>query len=127
MARAQVGEDSGLREREAVGSIGARLVYDRNSVAKVELDCLSHVPQAELVAAQVLQHGDRTVLPFRCGAHAGDNLGMLFQRAVGEIEPRHVHAGGNQPVQRLRRPGGRSDGGDYLGFAHLFPPGPSAR
>ena len=55
-------------------------------------------------------------------SHIRDYLGVLLKRAVGKVQACHVHACRHQPVQSFRRPGGRTNCGDYLGFTHLIFP-----
>ena len=66
-----------------------------------------------------VQH-DRDRQPQRL-AHALDQLDlaqMLRVRAVGEVEPHHVHAAAAHRGERLRVLAGGADGTDDLGFSH---------
>jgi hypothetical protein len=50
--------------------------------------------------------------------HALSGTGLLFARAVGEVQPRHVHPRLDHAGQDLGVVGGRADGGNDLGAAH---------
>jgi 3-isopropylmalate/(R)-2-methylmalate dehydratase large subunit len=79
--------------------------------------------QADLRPRQVLQDRDGTPRLGRSGAHARHILAVLRVGPVGEVDPRHVHAGVHETAQNLRRPARRPDGAhDVNGAsAHLLP------
>ena len=122
MARAQVGQDFRFVKGQTISGIGAGFIDDGNAISKVELHGFGHVTQSKLVATEVLQHRDGTVVPVGGGAHAGDHLGMLLQRSMGKVEPGHVHTCCDEPVERFRRPGLWADGGDNLCLPHWCTP-----
>ena len=47
-----------------------------------------------------------------------DHLAVLGLRAVGEVQPRDVHARRDEPVEHGARAGGGADGADDLGSPH---------
>ena len=109
---------AGFREGKAAGFVGSAFVDDGHAVAHIELDGLGHMPQPELVAAEVLQDGHGAVVLAGSGAHVGDDGGVFLQGAVRKVEARHIHAGGDQLAERFRGVGLGADGGDDFGFPH---------
>ena len=82
-----------------------------------ELDRLRlDLAEAHLRSGQVGHDGDPAAGGLFGGADAGDAFGVAGEVAVGEVEPRHVQPGADQPFQHLRRIRGGADGGDDLGL-----------
>jgi hypothetical protein len=79
----------------------------------------AHEPsQPNLGALEVLHDRDR-VPPARLRvANGPDDLGVLLVSTVGEVQPDHVHAGGDHPVEHLAARAGGSDRTDDLGAPH---------
>src|ERR1700733_6337455 len=90
-------------------------------VSWLELDyVLAQWADAQLRPRQVLQDRYRTPRAPGGVAHAAYRLLVLCQRAVGVVQPRHVHAGTHHREQRLRLARGWADGGDDLCAAHCL-------
>ena len=81
-------------------------------------DVLAQRADPQLRAGQVLQDRDRAPGAARRVAHAAHRLGVLVERAVRVVQPRHVHAGLDQPHERLGLARGGADRRDDLGAAH---------
>ena len=81
-------------------------------------DVLAQRADPQLRPGQVLQDRDRPPRAAGGVAHAPDRLGVLLERPVRVVQPRHVHPGLDHPQQRLRLARGGSDGGDDLRAAH---------
>src|ERR1700688_4994528 len=72
---------------------------------------------ADLGALQILQDADGAVFLFRGTAQAFDIAGVIFVRAVGEIQAANVHAQAKQVTHRGFGMASRADGADDLGTA----------
>ena len=69
-------------------------------------------PSADFRALQVLQDADRATFFARRTANALDVAGVIFVRAVGEIQAGHIHAQPKQVAQDSFGVRGRADGGN---------------
>ena len=118
VAGAQVPQDGGFGEGEACVVIRVRGVDDGHGVAHIELDGVGHLSQSELVAAQILEDGDRAAVLAGGFADVGDDGGVFLQGAVGEVEAGDIHTGGDQLAEGLGGVGLGADGGDDFGFPH---------
>ena len=77
-------------------------------------------PMRSFGPGQVLQDRDRSPRAAGGVAHAAYRLLVLGQRAVGVVQPGHVHPGTHHREQRLRLARGGADGGDDLCAAHCL-------
>src|SRR5205814_639050 len=68
--------------------------------------------------AQILQHGDFTPRPKRCGAHARKRRPLRVVRAVRKIEAEDIRARCNQRVEHAVRIARRPDGRNYFRLSH---------
>ena len=120
------GRDGGRQARPAQGQVvvvadfpGAAL--ECQVLARLELDhALPQLADAQLGTGEVLEDRDLTAGTLGRGAHALRGLGVRLARAVGEVEPRHVHSGRDHPLERGDIARGGPDGGDDLGAAHAL-------
>ena len=88
---------------------------ERHVVAGLELgDVVDERADAHLRAGQVLQDRDGAARAAGGLAHALRGLGMLLGVAVGEVQPRDVHARLDHPGERVGVARGGADGGDDL-------------
>src|SRR5262249_47399328 len=69
-------------------------------------------------ALQVLHDGDRPTPGGLAFTNRLDHCGVRGMRAMGEVEPGHVHAGRHQPIQCRPAGGRRADSADNLGPSH---------
>ncbi len=85
-------------------------------------DVVDERADPQLRSRQILQHRDGATGATGCVAHELDGLGVLLRRAVGEVQPRDVHAGRDHPHERVTIARGRADRGDDLRVAFHRPP-----
>ena len=92
---------------------------ERQPLAGRQLDdVLAQRADAQLRPGQVLQDRHRAARAPGGVAHAADRLGVLLERAVRVVQPRHVHPRLDHAQQRLGLARGGPDGGDDLRAAH---------
>jgi hypothetical protein len=77
-----------------------------------------HGPDAQLRAGKVGEDRHLALRPLSRGADRHRGLGVLLGGPVGEVEPRHVHARGDHPLEDLGLLRGGPDGRDDLRGAH---------
>ena len=115
----------GVRDRRALGGPRHRPRGQRELAAGNEIDAgaaaLAERPQADLGALQILKDRDGAAPALAAVADAPDALRVLGVRAVREVQPGHVHAGGDETVELLGARGCRTDGADDLRATHTLP------
>ena len=74
---------------------------------------------ADLRSAQILHDADMPAGVRGNLADVGEGLGMGLVRAVREVEPEHIDAGGHERVEHVAASARRTDGGDDFGVAHF--------
>ena len=100
----------------ALGLLVAAADHDRAAGREIG-DLVAHRADAQLRAREVLQDGQRTASAAGGGAQPLEGLGVLVGRAVGEVQPGHVHARLDHRDERVGVPRGGPDRGDDLGAA----------
>lgn len=78
----------------------------------------SQQAQPDARPLQILKNGDRPCPPVGRLPDQIDGLGMFVERAVLEVQPRHVHSAVEQLLQAVERAARRTDRADDFGFSH---------
>ena len=103
--------------RHALGGADDVVAGQDEPVVGPQLDRLGVDPaQAHLGPGQIGHDRHAQARGPLDGAEAGDAFAVAGEIAVGEIEPRDVQPGADQPREHFRGFGGRSDGRDDLGL-----------
>ena len=82
---------------------------------------VGHRPEPQLGPGQVAEDGHLASRALGGGADHRGGLGVLGRRPVGEVQPRHIHPGGDHRGQDIRVLRGWTDGCDDLRGAHDLP------
>ena len=75
---------------------------------------------ANLRSAQILHDADVPAGARGNLADVGEGLGMGLVRAVREVEPEHIDAGGHERGEHFAASARRTDGGDDFGVTHYL-------
>jgi len=90
----------------------ARTPEDLNRVASRQPDGSREAGRADLRTRQVDQHADNALLVGGCPSNRSNPAQRVLQEPVCKRDPRHVHAGGDEPSHRrglVRRRTNRDD------------------
>src|SRR5262249_42737115 len=92
-----------------------RVLHQGDEAVRGELPrAAGEAPCTDLGPAQVLQDGHRLVTRLGRSADGGEPARVLLVRPVGEFEPRQLHAGADELLQRSLVVAGGADGTDDL-------------
>ena len=122
VARLDVARQRVVGGRDAPGvALDGLVGGDDDAAARDQLDrpAARELARADLGPAQVLQDGDRPLLPLRDLAHRLQDRQVVGVLAVREVEPDDVGAGVDQALEDGGLARGGADGGNDLGAPHV--------
>src|SRR5215467_5465367 len=74
-----------------------------------------NIADPDLRTLQVLKNGNWFVESLANTLNLADEIPLIFRRAMGEVEARDIHAGGDELCDHFFAVGGRTDGANNLG------------